>query len=236
MEHIFRMCYYGGLICAVFLFVLAIFLFVKLNIPKVFGELTGKTEKKSINGVDAGIRSACVVRKGEQDKYYRGTSEKIKARKSKTDEFENESDTSVLSEGGNDKETDVLSEFDNEGKTSVLSAGLEEETQVLLEENEETSVLNDNTDEETSVLNTNTEEETLVLSTNIEEETSVLNTNAEEETSILVAGEVVATKVFGSDDDVNIDATEEITQSVNKLEGKAKIYYDVVVVHTNESL
>lgn len=236
MEHIFRMCYYGGLICAVFLFVLAIFLFVKLNIPKVFGELTGKTEKKSINGVDAGIRSACVVRKGEQDKYYRGTSEKIKARKSKTDEFENESDTSVLSEGGNDKETDVLSEFDNEGKTSVLSAGLEEETQVLLEENEETSVLNDNTDEETSVLNTNTEEETLVLSTNIEEETSVLNTNAEEETSILVAGEVVATKVFGSDDDVNIDATEEITQRVNKLEGKAKIYYDVVVVHTNESL
>ncbi len=236
MEHIFRMCYYGGLICAVFLFVLAIFLFVKLNIPKVFGELTGKTEKKSINGVDAGIRSASVVRKGEQDKYYRGTSEKIKARKSKTDEFENESDTSVLSEGGNDKETDVLSEFDNEGKTSVLSAGLEEETQVLLEENEETSVLNDNTDEETSVLNTNTEEETLVLSTNIEEETSVLNTNAEEETSILVAGEVVATKVFGSDDDVNIDATEEITQRVNKLEGKAKIYYDVVVVHTNESL
>lgn len=215
MEHIFRMCYYGGLICAVFLFVLAIFLFVKLNIPKVFGELTGKTEKKSINGVDAGIRSASVVRKGEQDKYYRGTSEKIKARKSKTDEFENESDTSVLSEGGNDKETDVLSEFDNEGKTSVLSAGLEEET---------------------SVLNTNTEEETLVLSTNIEEETSVLNTNAEEETSILVAGEVVATKVFGSDDDVNIDATEEITQRVNKLEGKAKIYYDVVVVHTNESL
>ena len=236
MEHIFRMCYYGGLICAVFLFVLAIFLFVKLNIPKVFGELTGKTEKKSINGVDAGIRSASVVRKGEQDKYYRGTSEKIKARKSKTDEFENESDTSVLSEGGNDKETDVLSEFDNEGKTSVLSAGLEEETQVLLEENEETSVLNDNTDEETSVLNTNTEEETLVLSTNIEEETSVLNTNEEEETSILVAGEVVATKVFGSDDDVNIDATEEITQRVNKLEGKAKIYYDVVVVHTNESL
>ena len=236
MEHIFRMCYYGGLICAVFLFVLAIFLFVKLNIPKVFGELTGKTEKKSINGVDAGIRSACVVRKGEQDKYYRGTSEKIKARKSKTDEFENESDTSVLSEGGNDKETNVLSEFDNEGKTSVLSAGLEEETQVLLEENEETSVLNDNTDEETSVLNTNTDEETLVLSTNIEEETSVLNTNAEEETSILVAGEVVATKVFGSDDDVNIDATEEITQRVNKLEGKAKIYYDVVVVHTNESL
>lgn len=225
MEHIFRMCYYGGLICAVFLLVLAIFLFVKLNIPKVFGELTGKTEKKSINGVDAGIRSASVVRKGEQDKYYRGTSEKIKARKSKTDEFENESDTSVLSEGGNDKETDVLSEFDNEGKTSVLSAGLEEETQVLLEENEETSVLNDNTDEETSVLNTNTEEET-----------SVLNTNAEEETSILVAGEVVATKVFGSDDDVNIDATEEITQRVNKLEGKAKIYYDVVVVHTNESL
>lgn len=48
MESIYEICFYGGLVLAILLLITAAILFVAFKIPRVFGELTGRSAKKSI--------------------------------------------------------------------------------------------------------------------------------------------------------------------------------------------
>ena len=66
MENIYEICFYGGLILAILFFIVSIILFAVLKIPKVFGELTGRAEKKSIKERKEGGKADVKVGKKEQ--------------------------------------------------------------------------------------------------------------------------------------------------------------------------
>lgn len=51
MTTVFTVMSYGGMALAVICFVMAVVLFIKWNIPKVFGDITGQTEKKAIEQI-----------------------------------------------------------------------------------------------------------------------------------------------------------------------------------------
>ena len=141
--------------------------------------------------------------------------------------------------GNEEKEPNLKFALDNEKETSVLSS--EQETSVLSEE-QETSVLSE--EQETSVLSE--EQETSVLSS--EQETSVLS--EEQETSVLsdnVDG-------FNSQDIDEIDKNvKEYMQKTTSAETKAntailvgetaeslarkvKVLYEIVIVHSDETI
>lgn len=80
MENIYEICFYGGLILAILFFIVSIILFAVLKIPKVFGELTGRAEKKSIKERKEGGKADVNVGKKEQAKYYNQNTGKIRVR------------------------------------------------------------------------------------------------------------------------------------------------------------
>ena len=187
MESIYEICFYGGLMLAILLLVVSVVLFITLKIPKVFGELTGRSAKKSIKEMKEGTPVKNSISKKEQAKYYNQGSGKIKVRDAVSPEKR---------KANRDDTTDALrpkTEKNLRKKTRVLYENTaeipEKETDVLASESQETM-----NEEETNVLSAVTEEETAVLSEK-EEETAVLAGDEGEETAVL-AGDEDAKVVF----------------------------------------
>lgn len=227
MATVFTIMAYGGMALAVICLVFAIILFVKWDIPKVFGDISGRTEKKTIEKIrkegyeanaskQTSIKASTdtgkiKVRQTNTDALIggrNGASGKIAGRSNGTTEV----NKNINRESAATKE-DVTNtifhvyqpeEFNPEEDTTVLNqtAPEEEETALLSQapEEDETSVLSQiPEEEETSVLSqASEEEETTVLSqTPEEEETSVLSQTPEEEGTTVLSNK---TKDAGGED------------------------------------
>ena len=126
MESMYQICFYGGLILAVAMFITCVVLFFVLKIPHTIGELTGGNARKSIKEMGRGASRTLSqsVTKREQAKYYNVGAEKITVK---------EASTADKSTSGVPKKPDVQPE---EELTEVLGAGRlaepeEEMTEVL---------------------------------------------------------------------------------------------------------
>ncbi len=228
MADIYNICFYGGLVLTVLLLITSVILFVALKIPRVIGELTGRTAKKGIEELKGGSKGSSAVSKKEQAKYYNQESGKITIRdavSTETRRRNNDNTTdSLTAKKAKEKTDDIFGDT----KTDVLND--EEETDVLhgeeatdvLQGEEVTDVLRD--EETTDVLHGG--EETDVLKD--EEETDVLRD--EEETDVLRDDE--ATDVL-RDDETSVLADNSMT---DKLASRVRVLYNVVVVNTDESL
>jgi hypothetical protein len=135
---------YGGLAFAVICLAVAVIFFIRWNIPKVMGDVTGTNQKKTIEKIRRdGYEASASKQSYSGSETNSGT---IRVRKTDTDELSklqdeedeiaaNEEETAVLSEGGaSEAETAVLSGGRaSEAETAVLSGGgaSEAETAVL---------------------------------------------------------------------------------------------------------
>ena len=232
MTVIFSIMGFGGLALAVVSLGFAIFLFVKWDIPKVIGELTGHSQKRAIEkirreGYESSVSKQTSIRSNVD-------SGNIRAHKTDTDELTTEHTGSTGDLTGDEIPQSTDSGHRSglkaqEGVTNtvfhVYGAEGEEETSVLatnVQEEEETSVLATNVqeEEETSVLTScvQEEEETSVLTSCVqeEEETSVLVSNREGETSLLVSKEMSAVTIEEK-------AEESVGNSMNPLEESTTI-------------
>ena len=261
MQNVYEVCFYGGLVLAILLLVAAIVLFVVLKIPKVIGELTGSSAKKAMKEMQDGTAKPGSVARREQEKYYNMGSGKITAKdavSSTEDRKASGNDSTELLEQKDKKEkkfeeTDVLrpgiNDYDNSGsdETEVLGAesgGDDEATDILRDESATTG-----DDGATDVLRGEDDQEgddgaTDVLRGEDDQEgddgaTDVLRSEDDQE-------ELDATDVLHSDDDLEEDATDILREeeegtsvlasSVSELEKKVKVIYNVVVVHSDETL
>ena len=177
MTDIYNICFYGGLVLAILLLITSVILFVVLKIPRVIGELSGRTARKGIEELKGGAKETSAVSKKEQAKYYNQNSGKIKIREAvstETRKKNNDDTTADLRDNKkkveNDKPTDVL-----ERKDADIG---DEVTDLLRDDEEATDVLQD--EEATDVLQD--EEATDVLRD--EETTDILR--GEDQTSVLV--------------------------------------------------
>ena len=168
MTDIYNICFYGGLVLAILLLITSVILFVVLKIPRVIGELSGRTARKGIEELKGGAKETSAVSKKEQAKYYNQNSGKIKIREAvstETRKKNNDDTTADLRDNKkkveNDKPTDVL-----ERKDADIG---DEVTDLLRDDEEATDVLQD-------------EEATAILQD--EEATDVLR--GEDQTSVLV--------------------------------------------------
>ena len=213
MTDIYNICFYGGLVVAILLLITSVILFVVLKIPRVIGELSGRTARKGIEELKGGAKETSAVSKKEQAKYYNQNSGKIKIREAvstETRKKNNDDTTADLRDNKkkveNDKPTDVL-----ERKDADIG---DEVTDLLRDDEEATDVLQD--EEATAVLQD--EEATDVLQD--EEATDVLR---DEETTDILRGE---------------DQTSVLVEKgrTDKLVSRVKVLYNVVVVNTDEKL
>lgn len=213
MTDIYNICFYGGLVLAILLLITSVILFVVLKIPRVIGELSGRTARKGIEELKGGAKETSAVSKKEQAKYYNQNSGKIKIREAvstETRKKNNDDTTADLRDNKkkveNDKPTDVL-----ERKDADIG---DEVTDLLRDDEEATDVLQD--EEATAILQD--EEATDVLQD--EEATDVLR---DEETTDILRGE---------------DQTSVLVEKgrTDKLVSRVKVLYNVVVVNTDEKL
>lgn len=142
MTIVFIIMSYGGMALAVICLALAVVLFIKWNIPKVFGDITGHTERKAIErirneGYEANRSKSSAFRQA-------AGSGKIRVRRSDTSrllegEQGHRAENGILSvTGGTDQESAVT-------KEDIRTAPIEEEETTLLSstaiEEEETTLL-----------------------------------------------------------------------------------------------
>ena len=261
MENMYQICFYGGLILAIALFVLTVILFFVLRIPHTIGELTGSNARKSIKGMSKGASKTLSqsVTKKEQAKYYNVGTGKITVK-----EAAGEQANSNSGEIPSEEETEVLGAgrlAPSEEVTEVLGAGRfaadEDATDVLIDTDEEaTAVLSSkefDNDAATDVLTggAGEDEATDVLATEGEsgdEATDVLTTDyagGDEATDILTGND-------GFDNDAATDVltgnipafggTAEKPQWEAKSAGrginnpKIRVITNVIVVNTEEKL
>lgn len=197
MATVFTIMSYGGLALAVICLIIAVILFIKWNIPKVFGDVTGRTQRKTIErirkeGYEANVTKQSAIKAA-------GETGKITVRKTETDSLQTgrtKKQSKNVTVGTPPianparRETAVTKENVTNTVFQVYQPG-EVETTVLSDPagGEETMVLNQsNSEEQTTVLNqSNSEEQTTVLNQpNSEEQTTVLNQpNSEEQTTVL---------------------------------------------------
>lgn len=264
MQSIYEICFYGGLILAILLLIAAILLFILLKIPRVFGELTGRTAKKGIQDIKNNVTNDKSVAKKEQAKYYNQGTGKIKVRETVSEKTrkENQDDTTDLLRPETDsEETEVLGagkyskteRFRDGDETEVLGAGTdmeEEATDVLVsgrtetEDTDTTDVLtsgDEGADAETEVLAAETEEDaTEVLAADTEDDATDILASEEEDgaTEILTADmEEDATDVLRSEPEEDDESTTVLTSDMtDELSRKVKVSYNIVVTHTDETL
>jgi hypothetical protein len=132
---------YGGLAFAVICLAVAVIFFIRWNIPKVMGDVTGTNQKKTIEKIRRdGYEASASKQSYSGSETNSGT---IRVRKTDTDELSklqdeedeiaaNEEETAVLSGGGT-----------SEAETAVLSGGgaSEAETAVLTESDSSIDVI-----------------------------------------------------------------------------------------------
>ena len=86
MATVFTIMSYGGLALAVICLIIAVILFIKWNIPKVFGNVTGRTQRKTIErirkeGYEANATKQSAIKAA-------GETGKITVRKTETDSLQ----------------------------------------------------------------------------------------------------------------------------------------------------
>ncbi len=246
MRSVYEACFYGGLILAILLLVLAIILFIVLKIPRVFDELTGRAAKKAMQGKKDGMDTKNSISKQEQKKYYNQSTGKITIRQStavpqsinddKAD-LDDEEATDVLTwsgdgvasgsevRAGHDPEiTEVLSEDKpKKGKkvktpTEFLATQVDEEaTDVLVTKGD---------DGTTDVLATETDDEaTDVLKTETDgEATDVLKTEIDDEATDVLktevdddATDVLTTEADGDEEATSVLKSEDIDEDATSV-------------------
>lgn len=236
-ETICNIMLYGGIALALIFAVAAVILFIRLNIPKVIGDLTGRTEKKqikeirekgyeSVQGSGASKKDAIKVKSGSGKITVRDISESNRE--------------SEISRKGNElyqKAIDALNDIENNIETENLSNDYEKETDVLSAGEgyeSETNILSDESEYESETDVLSAEEE-------YEGETDVLSAEEgyEGETDVLSSEE------FGGEDSTDILSSDEETTDVlsgdrrsanNDTSMKFKALVDIVVVHTEENI
>lgn len=68
MTDIYNICFYGGLVLAILLLITSVVLFVVLKIPRVIGELSGRTARKGIEELKGAQRKqALYLRRNRQN-------------------------------------------------------------------------------------------------------------------------------------------------------------------------
>lgn len=217
MTDIYNICFYGGLVLAILLLITSVILFVVLKIPRVIGELSGRTARKGIEELKGGTKETSAVSKKEQAKYYNQNSGKIKIREAaSTGTQKKNNDTAALP--GNKKDLPGSGNgAEADKKTEVLernNADTGDEVTDLLRDEEATNVLQD-------------EAATDVLQD--EEATDVLQN--EQVTDVLRDEE--ATDVLRDEDQTSVLTEKGVT---DKLVSRVKVLYNVVVVNTDEKL
>ncbi len=224
MGNVYEICFYGGLTLAIVFFIVSVILFIVLKIPKVMGELTGKTAKKNIKEMKEGGLTKDSISKKEQAKYYNQGSGKITVREgiSTAKRKENRDDTTdLLKPAGKEVKDDA---------TEVLeykpdNAGADEDTTGVLTATEE--VMGEDT---TDVLAA-AEEMTDVSAEN--DRTTDVSAGEDDATEVL-AGDSDATEVLAGDSDETTVLSGNM--SMDKNTRKCKVEFNVVVVNTEESL
>lgn len=136
-----RGLYFACLIIAGVLFCLAIFLFFRMNVVKMVGDLTGRNAKKAIEDIRRKNEEMNQEQRGDKGwnhTYSQKLTEKISksgkllgggdgmraythTQKIKTQSFPGSNDTVVLQEASNAGETVVLQEMQTAGETVVLN-------------------------------------------------------------------------------------------------------------------
>lgn len=241
---------YGGLAFAIIFAGIAVFLFIKLNIPKVIGDLTGSTAKKQIQEIrEKGYESVQGAGASKKDAIKaKGDTTRISARDVSSVEAKTNSDKSSLlraraavAEKSQEKYRKAIRDLEAEEATNVLSEDYEEATNVLSEDYEEaTNVLAENdpdgatdiltedyADDATDVLSENYEDDATDVLSMEDDSTDVLsNEDYEGETDIISDG---------YDDDATNVLASEVEEKKYQSE-KVKILYDIVVVHTEERI
>ena len=290
MVNIYGVCFYGGLVLTILFFISSIVLFFVLKIPKVIGELTGRTAKKSMDEMKKNGISVSAVSKKEQAKYYNQGTGKITVRdtvsaekrkenrddttnlldssmktinpdeydpnvtevlgakyvkqdveateilSSEHDGYEDDStDVLTSSDGYEDDSTDVLiSEEPDEAATDVLTSEEPDEaaTDVLTSEEADedaTDVLaSEEADEAaTDVLTSEKTDEDTTYAPRMdidEAATDVLRINDDEDATSVLSSVSDATSVLS------------VAKSSTLLNTKAKVVYNVLLIHTDETL
>ena len=197
MATVFTIMAYGGMALAAICLAIAIILFIKWDIRKVFGDITGRTERKTIErirseGYEMNASKQTSIKKS-------GDTGRIRVRRTETDSLAKETgqkDFSVT-ENADAKSGQRESAATREGNltNTVLHVySQEEDTMVLNTSEEATTVLSSPEEESTTVLSTS-EEETAVLSSPEEEATTVLSTSEEATTVLSNPEEEVATAI-----------------------------------------
>lgn len=226
MTDIYNICFYGGLVLAILLLITSVILFVVLKIPRVIGELSGRTARKGIEELKGGTKETSAVSKKEQAKYYNQNSGKIKIREAvSTGTQKKNNDTAALP--GNkkdlpgsgkrveaDKKTEVLERNNADTGDEVTDLPRDEEVTNVLQDEAATDVLQD--EQVTDVLRD-------------EEATDVLQN--EQVTDVLRDEE--ATDVLRDEDQTSVLTEKGVT---DKLVSRVKVLYNVVVVNTDEKL
>lgn len=225
MTDVYNICFYGGLILAILFLITSVTLFFVLKIPKVVGELTGRTARKSIEEMK-GEKGSSDVSKKEQAKYYNQDTGKIKVRQSATERKKNNDDTTTVL--GNKK-----------GRTSELAAeelkrSLDEDSTDVLTSGEESpkprakAVSNDD-DDTTDVLRADdSDNATDVLhADDSDSATDVLRDNKDDDkTDILTSDdyeEEGTTDVLTSDDYEEEGTTDVLTSDDYEEEGTTDV-------------
>ncbi len=261
MEGIYELCFYGGLALAIIFLIVSVVLFIVLRIPKVIGDLTGRSAKKDIKEKQQGAANKDNASKKEQAKYYNQGSGKITVRETVSEKtrMSNKDDTTAsLKKALDVEETEVLnatmkvlegekqdskSKYDVE-ETDVLRPDMGEEATDVLKidvDEEATDVLKLDSDEEvTDVLKSESDEEvTAVLKAEVNEETTdILKAEIDEATDVLKAGvDEDATDVLKSYSDEEGDSTTVLTSGGSLVNSsRAKTVYNIVVIHTQENI
>lgn len=222
MQNVYEICFYGGLVLAILLLIAAIVLFIVLKIPKVIGELTGSAAKKAMKEMQDGTASPGSVAKKEQEKYYNMGSGKITAKEAvstREDRKANGNDSTELLEKSKEKEqkfeeTDILrpgiNDYDtpDDGETEVLGSGADDEATDVLR--------GDDADDEDAT-------DVLRMDDDDSDATDVLRADDDDSD---------ATDVLRADDDE--EGTSVLTTGT--LAKKVKVIYNIVVVHSDESI
>ena len=221
MENIYEICFYGGLALAIIFLIVSVVLFIVLKIPKVIGELTGKSAKKGIKEMKDGVPGRDSISKREQAKYYNQGSGKITAREGVSAEKRKENrdnttdllkskkpaqeDTEIL--GAEEKsydpeETEVLSGKYDEESTDVLASGNDESTEVLTSgDDDSTDVLTSGDDDSTDVLTSKDDDSTDVLTSKDDDSTDVLTSKDDDSTDVLTSEEDATDVLTDKDED-----------------------------------
>ena len=244
-ETICNVMLFGGIALAVVFAVIAVILFVKLDIPKVIGDLSGSTARKQIKEIrEKGYESLQGSGASKKDAIKsKGSTSKIEVR-----DIKGKSASEEVSRKGNErykKAVDELNKSRSHHHTRPEEADSEKATDILRPEEDyekETDILRPEEDyeKETDILRPEEdyEKETDVLRSeeDYEKETDVLRADDEyeRETDILTSEDEAdaATDVLSSDDATDVLSTDSDATDVLSTDDDAT---DVLTMDTEAS-